>query len=189
VDPERKGKDAKGIAQRLGYAASGVVYAGFGLYAARLLMGMASSRGGQSGGNSDDWTATLMAQPFGRWLVALAGLIIIGVGIYQLYEGFTARFRDDLMLHEMSPEEIQWSTRAGRMGYIARGVIYAIIGGFLLLAAWRSNPQEAGGIGEALATLASQPYGPWLLGLVGAGLIAYGLFAFVLARYRRIFVT
>ncbi|HXF60638.1 MAG TPA: DUF1206 domain-containing protein [Caldilineaceae bacterium] len=188
VDPERKGKDAKGIVQRLGYAASGVVYAGFGFYAVRLLMGAASSAEGQSGG-SEDWTASLMAQPFGLWLVALAGLIIIGAGVYQFYEGITARFRDDLMLHEMSDEEIKWSTRAGRMGYVARGVIYAIIGGFLVLAAWRSNPEEAGGIGEALSTLASQPYGPWLLGLVGAGLIGYGLFAFVLARYRRIFVT
>ncbi|MEZ4555669.1 MAG: DUF1206 domain-containing protein [Caldilineaceae bacterium] len=68
-------------------------------------------------------------------------------------------------------------------------MVYVLIGSFLVVAAYRSNPEQAGGIGQALQTLSRQPYGPWLLGLVAIGLMAYGIFAFVLARYRRIFIA
>jgi hypothetical protein len=68
----------------------------------------------------------------------------------------------------------------------ARGVVFGVIGGFLVLAAYRANPGEVKGVGEALATLQRQPYGPILLGAVALGLVAYGLYQFILARYRRI---
>ena len=183
LDPERKGSDAKGLAQRAGYVASGLTYGALGLLAGRMALGQS---GGGSGSGTEDWTARLLAQPFGVWLVALAGLIVIGAGLYQFYYGVSGRFRDELKLSAMSETEQAWATRSGQLGYAARGVVYAITGGFLILAALRSDPQQAGGIGEALAGLAQQPYGPWLLGLVAFGVLCYGIYAFVQAKYRRI---
>jgi hypothetical protein len=185
VDPERKGKDAKGLAQRAGYAVSGLTYGTLGLFAARIAMGQ--SGGPQGGQSQEDWTARLLAQPFGVWLVGLVGLVVIGIGLYQLYYGISGKFRDELKLHEMSSLEKTWATRAGRLGYIARGIVYTIIGGLFILAALNTNPEEAGGFGDAMAALAQQPYGPWLIGLIGLGVLAYGVYAFVQAKYRRIF--
>jgi hypothetical protein len=185
VDPEHKGKDAKGLAQRAGYVASGLTYGALGLLAGRMALGQV---GGGSGGQSqEDWTARLLAQPFGVWLVALVGLVVIGIGLYQFYYGISGKFRKELKLHEMSRTEVTWATRAGKLGYPARGVVYAMTGGFFMLAALRANPEEAGGFGQALAELARQPYGPWLLGLVALGVFCYGIYSFVQAKYRRIF--
>jgi hypothetical protein len=185
VDPEHKGKDAKGLAQRGGYVASGLTYGALGLLAARMAVGQAS--GGAGGQSQQDWTAQLLAQPFGVWLVALVGLIIIGVGLYQFYYGFSGKFRKELKLREMTQAEQTWATRSGQLGYAARGVVYAMTGGFFILAALRTNPEAAGGFGKALAELSRQPYGPWLLGIVALGVFCYGLYSFVQARYRRIF--
>ena len=185
VDPENAGTDAKGVAKRVGYAISGVIYALLGVEAVQILLGSASG-----GGNRvDDWTARLMAQPFGAWLVGIVGVVVVGTGLYQFYRSYSAKFREKLKLYEMSGREVKWATRAGRIGFAARGVVYVLIGSFLVVAAYRSNPEQAGGIGQALQTLSRQPYGPWLLGLVAIGLMAYGIFAFVLARYRRIFIA
>jgi hypothetical protein len=185
VDPEHKGRDAKGLGQRAGYVISGLTYGALGLLAGRMALGQ--SGGGSGDQSQEDWTAWLLAQPFGVWLVALVGLVIIGAGLYQLYYGVSGRFRTELKLHEMSQTEIAWATRSGQLGYAARGVVYTITGGFFILAALRSNPEQAGGFAQALSELAQQPYGPWLLGLVALGVLAHGIYAFVQARYRRIF--
>lgn len=86
----------------------------------------------------------------------------------------------------MSQTERTWSTRLGRVGHGARGVTFLIIGGFLIQAAIQANPEQARGLGGALRTLEQQPYGPWLLGLVALGFIAYGIYLEARARYRRI---
>ena len=91
VDPEHKGKDAKGLAQPRATSLAVLTYGALGLLAARMALGQAS---GSSGGQAqEDWTARLLAQPFGVWLVALLGLLIIGIGIYQFYYGVSGKFR------------------------------------------------------------------------------------------------
>jgi hypothetical protein len=180
ADTEGKGGDTKGLVERVGYAVSGIIHVGLALSAVGLLMGRASQ-----GDASQEWTARLMAQPAGRWLVALVGLIVVGVGLYQAYKGYSASFREDLRLGEMSAAEQTWAVRAGRVGYVARGIVFVLIGGFVLLAALRANAEEARGIGGALASLLQRPFGPWLLGAVALGLAIYGLYCFVEARYRR----
>ncbi len=187
VDPEQEGNGAKGIVKRIGYAISGLIYGFLGVEAVRITLG-SSSGGGGSEEQAQNWTATLLAQPFGQWLVAIVGAILIGVGGYQLYRGYSAKFQSKLKQHEMSSTERTWSIRSGRVGFAARGVVYAIMGWFLIQAALTYNPEQAGGIGRALRELAQQPYGPWLLGLVALGLVAYGFFCFILARYRYIFI-
>jgi hypothetical protein len=181
-DPDGKGTDAKGMATRAGYVLSGVAYLGLALAAAQLALG----NGGASGGdNTQDWTARVLAVPFGRWLVGGAGVVVIGVAVMQLYRAYSANFRQKLKLGTMSQTEEVWVTRLGRFGLAARGVVFAIIGGFLALAALQYDPGEARGLGGALALLAQQPFGPWLLGLVALGLLAYGLYTATLVRYRR----
>lgn len=185
LDPDHNDSNsAKRIVQRFGYAISGITYGFLGWEAVRIVMSSVSSSGG--GGGTEHWTARLMAQPFGRWLVGIVGLIIIAVGLFQVYYGWTAKFRERLKLHQMSPNERTWAIRSGRWGYIARGIIYAIIGGFLIWAAIQLNPENAVGVNEALDKVAQQPYGAVLLGLTAVGLMAYGVFAFVQARYRNI---
>jgi hypothetical protein len=86
----------------------------------------------------------------------------------------------------MSATERKWTKRSGQAGLAARGVVFCIIGVFLIQAALSANPEEARGLGGALDTLAAQPYGPYLLGAVALGLVGYGVYCAVNARYRRI---
>jgi len=108
----------------------------------------------------------------------------MGLAIYELYKAYTANFREVLRVHEMRQEEETWITHAGRIGYTARGIVYGIISAFLIEAAWLYDPQEAGGLGEALVALSAQSYGPWVLGAVAVGFIAFGIYVVFLGRYR-----
>lgn len=184
LDPEHSGQktDIKQGAQRLGYAFSAVGYGSLALTAAGLVIGL----GGGQNNSTEDWTARLLAQPFGQWLVGLAGLIAIGVGIYNIYEAYKCKFRHHFKLQEMTAGERNLAMRTGQFGIAARGIVFGIIGIFLIQAALQSDPTEAKGLGAALATLAQQPFGPWLLGLVALGFIAYGVYSLVEGRYRRI---
>ncbi|HEX8274144.1 MAG TPA: DUF1206 domain-containing protein [Longimicrobiaceae bacterium] len=183
LDPEHGGRtDGGGAAKRVGYAISGVIHAGLALAAARMVMG----RGGGGGDRTADWTATLMRQPAGRWLVAAVGLGIVGYGLYALYRAYAVKLDKRLNLSRMSPAARTWAVRSGRAGIAARGVVFAIMGFFLLRAALRSNPGEARGLDGALRALQQQAYGPWLLGLVALGLVGYGIYQLVEARYRSI---
>ena len=183
TDADDKGTSAKGIALRVGYTGSGIVYAGLAYTAARIVFG-ARDDGRPSAAES--WTAKLMEFPYGNWLVILAGLSVIGFGVYQCHKGWAAKFRKRLKIGEMSERGIVWATRSGRFGFIARGLVFLIVGGFLIQAAWYYDSSKAKGLDGALQHLVRQDYGPWLLGLVALGLVAYGLYMLVEARYRRI---
>jgi hypothetical protein len=97
-----------------------------------------------------------------------------------------ARFLEYLKLDEMGGRVKKWTERWGRLGIAARGIVFGVVGTFLIRAALQYDPQEARGLGGALQTLARQPLGPWLLGAVALGLVAYGLFMLSVARYRHI---
>jgi hypothetical protein len=182
VDPRNHGSDAQGIAQRLGYAIRGALYVGLALSAFRIISG----GGGGNGNATEDWTARVLAWPFGTWLVGLAGLVIIGAGLYEMYRAYSEEFRDELKMGEMSHTEREWTMRLGKVGLVARGVVFALTGLFLIQAVIRYDAAQAGGLDQALQTLAQQPYGPWLLGIAALGLIAYSLFMFIEARYLRL---
>jgi hypothetical protein len=185
IDPDQKGSDAEGLGSRAGYAISGIIYGSLAWTAMQIVMGS----GGGGGSSTQSWTASLMSQPYGRWLVALVGLAIIGFGIYQLYEGIAMKFREKLALYAMNDTEQNAAINAGRFGLSARGVVIAMIGLFFIQAAWQANPNEAKGLGSALQELVQQPFGPWLLGIVAIGLIAYGVFMGFMGRYRKLSLT
>jgi hypothetical protein len=185
TDAEGKGDKPKGIASRIGGAGRGLLYVGLALQAFRLLRGTGSS----GGSRAEDWTARLMAAPAGRWLVAGVGLGVIAYALYQLYRAYAAKVRKHLDLSGLSAQGQQLVVGLGRFGIGARGVVFVVIGWFLIRAARQSDASQASGVGEALRTLEAQPYGKWILALVGLGFVAYGVYQFANARYRRIAVT
>ncbi len=182
-DPENNGTDAKGIAKRISYAINGIIYAGLAFTAVKLALGT----GGNSNSNStQDWTARILSQPFGQWLIGTVGVLIIALGFYQFYQAFSKKLRKKLNITELSNPERKWVMTICRFGVAARGVVFCIIGWFLIQAATQYDPTQAGGLDQALQTLARQPYGPWLLGIVALGLIAYGVYMVVQARYSQL---
>ena len=183
VDADGKGTNANGLLARTGPVVSGVPYTGLALFALGLLRGESGSSSDQT---AQDWTARALAQPFGQWLVGLGGAVVIGVGLFQLYRAYNRKFLENLRLAELRDDQKQWVERFGRLGFAGRGVVFGLIGAFLIVAAFTAEPEQARGLGGTLVTLAAQPEGRWLLGLVAIGLVAYGLFMLVAARYRRL---
>ena len=183
-DTEDKGSGVKGIAVRIGYAVIGVIYAGLAFSAVQIILGSGGNSKGDS--TSKEWTATLLSQPFGQWLVGLAGLGFIAAALSNFYKAYTVKFRKKLMMDEMSEGVQTFAIRTGRFGLAARGVVFGLIGAFLIQAALHSNAGEARGLSGALAALGEHTYGQILLGAVALGLVAYGFYMLVLSRYRRI---
>lgn len=182
-DVERKGADAKGMATRASYAVNGLAYGGLAVAALRLLSDMGGPAGGDATG---DWTARLLGQPFGPWLVGAAGVGVIGLGFYHLHYGLTAGFRSHFAAGVMGEPAWRAAMAAGRVGYTARAAVFVLVGAFLILAGWTSDAGQARGLGGVLESLLQQPFGRWLLGGVAGGLAAYGLYNGFEARYHRI---
>jgi hypothetical protein len=185
LDPENEGTDLKGKVKRVGYFVSAITYTLLAVFALYIVLGKGGSQS-TGGGGSKEITAEILAAPFGRWIVGIIGVAIIGAGIFQFIKGYKEKFKSRLKLWQMKASFRTWAVRSGKFGLIARSITYAIIGSFLIKAAWNYNPQEAGGIQKAFEELLSQPYGPWLLGVVTLGFIAYGIYMGILAKYRQI---
>jgi hypothetical protein len=181
LDADRLGRTPRAIVVRLGQMVSALAYAGLGVFAMSLLFGWGTGGGEEQ--SARDWTRWLLAQPFGRWLVGAIGLAIIGAGLGMAHKAWSGSF----VLHlACDRATATWVMPLGRLGYAARGVVFLVIGGFLVLAAYHTNPSEAHGLGGALLALQEQPFGRALFGLVAFGLAAFGTFEFAEARYRRI---
>ncbi len=184
-DTEHKGKDAKGIIGRVGYVLVGVGYATVA-YGAFQFVTTSQIGGKGSTANTQNWTALLLKQPFGVALVVIVGLIVLAVAGYLFVKAYKARFQYRLNLSGVSAQMRRWVISMGRFGYAALGVVFTIIGLFLVVAAFQRNAHEAKGLDGALQELAHQPFGTFLLGIVALGLVAYGVYSFVEARYRRV---
>lgn len=185
LDPEHThGTGPKEIGRRLARFMSGVVYGGLGVAAWQMVL-----RGRGAGGDENrakDWTASLMAQPAGPWLVGFVGAIVIGVGAGQIWRAWKIKFGDKLVLDKWGAPMRQWMIRFGRLGYAARGIIFVVSGIFLIIAARRHDSGEAKGLGQAMRHVQGMSYGWVMLAAIAIGLIAFGVFQLVEARYRRI---
>ena len=162
---------------RLKALAKGVAYLFFAWSTFKVGQGASSSAEKQT----EDFTAGLMGSPGGRLLVGVVGLVVLGIAGYHVYKGWTKKFLEDLREH---PGD--WAVTAGRIGYIAKGIALVIVGFFFLVAAWQANPDKAQGLDGALKTVKDQPFGPFLLTLVAAGIAAYGVYSFARSRYARV---
>jgi Na+/proline symporter len=182
MDLESRGDDAKGWAARTGQIASGIAHLGLAVFAVSLVWGSGGggSGGGQGGGSTEHWTAMLMQQPFGRWLVGILGAVVIGAGAYQFYKAHKEKYKE-FMAATRTTERL---SKVLKYGLDAHGVVIGIIGGFLIWAALSANPNRAGGVGQVLDTIRYATFGQILLGLMGLGLISFAVYCFVEARYR-----
>ena len=181
LDPLGRGSDAKGYLERGGFMLSGISYATLAL----LAFYYATGYGKASGGNSQDFTVQLSAQPFGKWLIVLLGLFWIVAGVGQLYTAWKTDFKKDLR-HDLAANEKVWADRLGRAGYAARGVVFMLIGSLTLQGGLGLRSEKAVGFDDALTELSRQPFGPYLLGIVALGLIAFGVYSIMCARWMKV---
>ena len=176
----REGTDS-GI-ERLGALGSGIVYAAMCVVAVQILTGPGTS----GKGNAKKTAGDVFSWPAGRWLVAIAGVVLAGVACYQLIRGLRKKFLDDSKTDQMSRPVYKGFTVLGTIGHVARAVVFGLIAVFLIKAAYDYKANEAIGLDGALGKLYNGAYGGWLLGAVAVGLIAFACFSLVEARYRKI---
>jgi fumarate reductase subunit D len=184
VGPGDEDDARKAMAKRVGYAARGLLYAGFSWTAAKMFV--RSTNGASNSNPQADWTARVLGWPGGRLLVAAVGVAVVAGGVYLGWRGLSRTFRKRLKSAQMSPAERRWILRFGAAGMVARMVVSVLIGVFLIAAAVQHRPDESVGIDGALKALADRSFGPALLVVVAFGLVAYGLYSFAEARYRRV---
>ena len=178
-----EGGKKEGWPKRIGYFARSAWY----LFLLWVVVAVLAGADEESGSREEDRaTARVMDWPLGRWIVAAVGLGILGVGVFNYWRGITQSFKKKLKLRKMSDAEEKVFTIVGMIGHIARGTVFGLIGFFLVRAAWQYDPNEAVGLDGALSEILRQDYGDTMLGIVSAGLIAYGLYCFVEARYREV---
>jgi hypothetical protein len=180
ADTEHKGKDKEGIAKRFTYFSSGLVYASVTFYAVKILFGKSSG-----GDSRQGFVFKLLQQPYGEWLVGIVAAIMIGIGIYQVYRAVSGKYKK-YVREALHKDTAPWIVTAGVAGYTARGIVWMIIGWLFIKAALNHNSKEVGGTDKVFSWLQDSSYGSWLLGAVAAGLICYGVFMFLRARYQRI---
>lgn len=166
--------------KRIGYAISAFAYGGFGI--ASLL---AATTGEKATNHSQENAATVMSLPGGQLLMFLGAAIFLGVGIGQTVNGLKLNFTKILETEKMSPDELRAAMWFGRIGLMARGALFGLLAWFAYQAAATETPSKVGGIERGLQTLGQAPGGTLLLGLMAIGLVCYGLFMFIEARYRR----
>lgn len=183
ADPERRGSDFKGIALRLGFGVRGILHAGLALVAFKIARG----EGGSGSDGTNQAARTLLELPGGELLIWIAAGGIAGYGLYQLYRAFAAKLGRHLAVWELPAGTAHWIIGVSRFGIAARGVVFCLIGYFLFRAADRHDPSEAGGLADSLRAVAEA--GRWPFLAVALGLVAYGAYELVNARYRRILVT
>ncbi|RKR07572.1 uncharacterized protein DUF1206 [Kushneria sinocarnis] len=178
-DAEHKGGGFKGLCVRGGFVISGLIYGALAVHSLSLLL--TSSSGG---GSTQSRTAMLMSHPGGLVAVFVIGVIFGFVGLRQWWRAWKQSYRKNWHTREMPAHQLHVADLIARWGLTARGFVFLIMSGFICLAAWNTRPSQARGLGGALETLAEQPFGPWLLSVVALGLVAYGIYCFVNARYR-----
>lgn len=183
LDVHADGRDGKGLAKRAGYLGSGLMNAAVGVLALDMVIG----RGGAGGGGEPGtYVGKLMQEPAGAILLALVGVGFVIAGVQQLASGWTKKFTERLRMQELDYQKRRTVVRTGQVGLMARGVVFGIVGGFLVFAVVTHDPSEARGLGGTLQTIASQPFGTVLLLVVAAGLACYGLYQMVFAKYGRL---
>lgn len=131
------------------------------------------------------FASQVLSKPLGQWLLGIIALAIAGVGVYQLYYALSEKYKKHVQKMNLHDRASSLMLTAGKTGYIARGVVWLIIAYLMLQAAFRARSSEAGDTGKAFALIEHSPMGSYLLGALGIGLVAYGLFSFIRARYER----
>jgi hypothetical protein len=180
ADTEDKGSDAKGLATRGRYLFSGLVYGSLAFSIIKILF----FNDNGSGDEQQDMAQELLSKPFGQWLAGIGAAIFAVVGGYQVYYGLSEKYRKHAeKISGDNGKKVMLG--AGKIGYVARGIVWLLIAWLFLRAAMTANSAEAGDTSEAFGFLQDVAYGKYLLAAMGAGLFCYGTFNFIRARYEK----
>ncbi|HEY1420702.1 MAG TPA: DUF1206 domain-containing protein [Candidatus Dormibacteraeota bacterium] len=182
-DPLHRGKDAPGIVERLGFVWSGICYAALAMFALQLFAGTGSKAAADS---TQTTIAKVLAYPAGKWIAVGIGLGAIAVGVYQFYMSFKANLKRDLKRDEMSKTEEDLVEMLGRVGFFSRGVVFTLVGWFVVEGGLHKDPSRVHGYSGAFLFLLAQPYGHVLLAVVALGFVALGFHSFASARWMRL---
>ncbi len=180
-DPENIGDDKKAKAKRIGYFISGLLYLGFGVIAFLDAVGSANSSSGSSGKNS-----SFLATDIGLVVLGIAGVVLVGIGIYQFTRINKDKFEKKFSAKALSEKKRKRTIyNSAYFGLASRGVVFLILGFFAIKAAFTSDPNKLKTTSDVFSFLEDSSYGSWLMGIVAAGFIAYAIYTFMLAKYRR----
>jgi hypothetical protein len=172
--------ESPGAGPRLKSLARAIAYAVLAVTSVSLLNGSRGTQSGQQG----HLAGTVMSQSGGRWLVALAGLVLVAVGLVMVREGWSAKF---MRYFGHLPSALRRAVvLLGRVGTVARGIVFAVTGILVVAAAWTATAAKAGGIDQAFKTLLAQPYGTFLVAGLGLGLMVFGVYGLAEAAWRRV---
>ena len=180
MDLENEGSDGEGVGSRIGQALSGATHVVLGISAITIITSGGSSSNSGGGGSTEDWTAQHMQSEIGRVAVIVAGVVTLGVGVYLFIKAYREKWKEK-MRNTQTTERL---APVVKYGLFAHGAVLLLVGGLIAWAGLSAEPQKAAGIGEALRILENQPFGRALLGLAGAGLVAFSAYCFVQAAYR-----
>jgi hypothetical protein len=183
LDPDHRGTTWKGTALRASYVGRGLLHGLFAFQAVRIYRGLPSSESGER-----QIAAEAFRWPLGDWLVVLAGFGLIAFGIQQIYAAIACRLEPNLKVNNIRQEAGEWAVSVSRFGVGARAVVFIMFGWFVVHAGWSRDSSEVPTTPVLMRILAAQPgeLGDWMLGIMAAGLIAYGFYQIVHARYLRI---
>lgn len=182
VKGQGEGSRIKGLASRVGTLMSAVVHAGLGLIAAAIVIDWERLVGGAGGSVVEAWAARVLDWPLGRWLVGIIGVGAILMGVAEFAKAHQTAFQD-IRANGWTMTIIHV---IGKLGLVAKGLIFGLIGTFFLMAAWQAQAAEAGGVQAAFRSLATAPLGEWLFLAVAAGLADYGLFSLLKGWYHHL---
>ena len=177
-DPDHQGSDAKGILARMGMASSGISYFLVGIAAFSVTLGANESDGG---GKTEKTAKWLMEQPFGRWMVFAAGLALIAIGGAQIWRTQSDQWKKGIDLSGWAQKTVPLI----QFGIAGRGVLFALVGGFLCFAGFMAQPEHIRGLAATLGWIRYQPFGLWLFIASAIAIGAYGVYSGVQSlRYR-----
>jgi len=176
--------DAKDIVKRLSDLGRGVIYGSFTVIAAKILVD-AKGTGGGSGEQQRKAVGTVLDWPGGWLIIVVIGAGVIAAGLWHMSKTFTRKFVDDLDLDRRSRATRTVVTALGCVGYFARGLVFSMIGWFLVESALDNDANHTGGIDQALRRLADSDHGPAILRLTAIGLLLFGVYRIIDAWLRK----
>jgi hypothetical protein len=174
-------REKRSLPQRGRYFFSALSYGALAFSAFKVI----STRSSGDGNPFRKYAAQAMQLPFGEWLIILAALVFVSAGIYQVYYGLAGKYRkhvEGLNLHDDASALL---AKTGLVGYIARGLVWLLVAYLLLRAALHHSSKEAGGPGEAFDLVNRGTAGAIILAIIAAGLVAYGVFCLIRAKFDR----
>ncbi|WP_058305946.1 DUF1206 domain-containing protein [Gracilibacillus massiliensis] len=175
--PSRENNKGKDVIMRITYLVSASIYLSLAYKSFSMLLSNQSS-------SSSSWLSIILDLPLGEWIVFSIGLIIASVGINEIINGYKEKFVDKFKFNEMSKKEIKLGKKVGRIGLIARGITFLVLGFFIMATGFTKDLQVEAGLDGALQKIAQQPFGQWMLGLVAIGLVLYGVFQIMKGKNR-----